>query len=153
MGKLDTEALEKKLENTHADEIKEYLNEHADSFLSDDRPFAEYMREKIREKNMKQQDVFLFADVPERYGYKLLSEEKRTRKRDVILRICYAAEFTLAETQQALRIYGMPELYAKVARDAVLMISFNSRPGSIIEVNKLLKDNDMEPLKTSGVQE
>lgn len=31
------------------------------------------------------------ADIPERYGYKLLSGEKHTRQRDVILRICYAA--------------------------------------------------------------
>lgn len=31
------------------------------------------------------------ADIPERYGYKLLSGEKHTRQRDVILRICCAA--------------------------------------------------------------
>ena len=97
--------------------------------------------------------IFLAADIPERYGYKLISEEKRTRQRDVILRICYAAHFTLEETQQALRIYGMPELYAKNSRDAVLMIAFHERPGDIIEVNALLKQNAMEPLRSSGVQE
>ena len=62
--------------------------------------------------------VFLKADIPERYGYKLLSGEKHTKQRDVILRICYAAEFTLKETQRALRKY-VKELgrLAKTAKD------------------------------------
>ena len=93
------------------------------------------------------------ADIPERYGYKLLSEEKRTRQRDVILRLCYAAHFSLDETQKALRIYGMPELYARNQRDALLIIAFNDRPGSIIEVNAFLKENRIEPLRTTGSQE
>ena len=97
--------------------------------------------------------VFLRADIPERYGYKLLSGEKRTKQRDVILRICYAAEFTLNETQRALKKYGLPQLYAKIPRDALLMIVFNDRPGSILDVNTLLKENDMLPLRTSGIQE
>ena len=95
----------------------------------------------------------LFRSVSERYGYKLLSGEKHTQQRDVILRICYAAEFTLAETQRALRKYQMPELYAKIPRDALLMIIFNERPGSIIDVNEMLKKNGFEPLRTCGVQE
>lgn len=33
------------------------------------------------------------------------------------------------------------------------MIIFNERPGSIIDVNGLLKRNAMEPLRTSGLQE
>lgn len=96
--------------------------------------------------------MFLNADIPERYGYKLLSGEKHTKQRDVILRICYAAELTLEETQRALKKYEMPELYAKLPRDALLMIMFNERPGSIIDVNALLKENGMEPLRTSGIQ-
>ena len=86
------------LENTHLSEVQDYLKEHADSILRSDRPFSKYMRAVIRKKGLKQRDVFLWADIPERYGYKLISEEKRTRQRDVILRICYAAEFTTEES-------------------------------------------------------
>lgn len=82
--------------------------------------------------------VFLKADIPEKYGYKLLSGEKHTRQRDIILRICYAAELTLEQTQRALRKYEMPQLYAKIPRDAFLMLIFKERPGGIIEVNELL---------------
>lgn len=73
--------------------------------------------------------------------------------RDVILRICYAAKFSLAETQRALKKYEMPELYAKVPRDALLMIAFNERPGSILDVNDLLNQKGLQPLRTSGVQD
>lgn len=115
--------------------------------------FSVYIKDLLREKGLTQQKVFLLADIPERYGYKLLSGEKHTKQRDVILRICYAAECTLEETQKALRKYEMPQLYAKIPRDALLMIIFNERPGSIIDANTLLKKNGMEPLRTSGVQE
>ena len=42
---------------------------------------------------------------------------------------------------------------AKIPRDALLMLIFKGRPGGIIEVNELLSKNDMEMLRTSGVQE
>ena len=114
--------------------------------------YGEGYKNIFSEKKLTQQLVFLRADIPERYGYKLLSGEKRTRQRDVILRICYAAEMSLAQTQRALKKYEMPELYAKLPRDALLMIIFNERPGDIIEVNEILKEHGMEPLRTSGLQ-
>ncbi len=148
-----TEELEKVLGNTHVNDTKKYLTENADELLDPDRPFADYMKKLIKEKDLFQQDIFLKADIPDRYGYKLLSEEKHTKQRDVILRLCYAAELTLDETQKALKIYGMPELYARVPRDAVLMIIFNNRPGSIIDVNAYLKKNGVDILRSSGVQD
>ena len=47
----------------------------------------------------------------------------------------------------------MPELYAKVPRDALLMTLFNECPHNIIEMNRFLMKNKMAPLKTTGVQE
>jgi hypothetical protein len=46
----------------------------------------------------------------------------------------------------------MPTLYAKIPRDALLMILYNEHSGDIIEVNAVLKNNGMEPLRTSGLQ-
>ena len=86
-------------------------------------------------------------------GEELFSGEKKTRQRDIILRICYAAELSLEETQEALRKYPMPELYARIPRDALLMIAFNERSGSVLDVNTLLKKHGMESLRPSGVQD
>ena len=65
------------LENTHLSDVQDYLKEHADSIMRSDRPFSKYMRAVIRKNGLKQRDVFLWADISERYGYKLISEEKR----------------------------------------------------------------------------
>jgi hypothetical protein len=153
MQEKETRELEKVLGKTHLSDFDTYMKENKDSMLSDSNSFSTYVKSLLGEKGISQQSVFLNADVPERYGYKLLSGEKRTKQRDVILRLCYAAEFTLAETQRALKKYGMAELYAKDERDALIMISFNERPGSIIDVNTMLKEHGHLPLRTSGVQE
>ncbi len=153
MQEKETRELEKVLGKTHLSDFDTYMKENKDSMLSDSNSFSTYVKSLLGEKGISQQTVFLNADVPERYGYKLLSGEKRTKQRDVILRLCYAAEFTLAETQRALKKYGMAELYAKDERDALIMISFNERPGSIIDVNAMLKEHGHLPLRTSGVQE
>jgi len=153
MKEKSTIELNSILGSTHSKNFDAYCKENRESLITDENAFAEYFKTLFKEKGITQQLVFLKADIPERYGYKLLSGEKRTRQRDIILRICYAAEFTLEETQRALKKYGMSELYAKIPRDALLIIAFNERPGSILDVNALLKQYEMEPLRTSGVQD
>lgn len=153
MQDKSTQELEKILNSTHAKEAEKYLLENADNMIDNEKPFVSYMRKILKEKRLRKQDIFIQADIPERYGYKLLSEQKRTKQRDVILRICYASDFTLEETQRALKLYGMSPLYARIPRDAVLMIAFNEHPGSIIEVNAMLKKHGMECLRTSGSQD
>lgn len=153
MDEKDTKDLMEVLGKTHSSEFAKYCRENINSMDFGTADFCIYMKERLKEKNITQQTVFLKADVPERYGYKLLSGEKHTRQRDVILRICYAAGLNLEQTQRALQKYEMPALYPKKPRDALLMILFNERPGDIIELNEILNKNGMEPLRTSGIQE
>ena len=143
--------LEDKLFKVNVDTIKEFFRENKDEMINDEYAFASYMRQIFKEKGVSQQEIFLYADIPERYGYKLISQEKHTKQRDIILRICYSAGMTIEETQKALRLYGMPELYVEYPRDALLMVIFKDRPGDIIMVNSILKKNGMEPLRSSGM--
>ena len=139
MSEKSTKELADILGKTHLSEFDQYCKDHKESMKAGKDMFSIYIKNILSEKGMTQQAVFLKADIPE--------------QRDVILRICYAAELSLAETQRALQNYEMPVLYAKIPRDALLMIIFNERPGSIIEVNALLKENNMAPLRTSGSQD
>ena len=152
MYKKKLDELEKQLSKLHPEEIKDYIKQNDGEILSEGRYFMKYMTEKIKEKNLLKQDILLKADISLGYGYKLLSEEKVTKQRDVILRICYAAEFTVSEVQHALQLYHMEMLYPRNPRDALLMVCFNERPGSVIDVNDLLVKNDMKPLRSCGVQ-
>ena len=144
MEKKSTEDLENTLKSTHIRDFDRFRETNRESLAEGEELFSGYIKEKIRKKGLTQQMVFLMADIPERYGYKLLSGEKKTRQRDIILRICYAAELSLEETQEALRKYPMPELYARIPRDALLMIAFNERSGSVLDVNTLLKKHGMD---------
>jgi len=120
------------------EELPGFLHIHAEELLSGPRPFSGYMRQKFREKGILQQEVFLAADISENYGYKLIAEEKHTVKRDVIMRLCLAGRFSLEETQEALSLYGMAPLRARLARDLVFAVAISNRLYDIHQVNELL---------------
>ena len=118
-----------------------YLSEHAFST----RPFTDFIRQTFRKKRLPQKEIFIRADLDDRYGYKLISGEKQTQQRDIILRICLAAEFTLGEAQEALVLYGMAPLYEKVRRDTAFIVAFSNRIYDIHEVDTILRENDLPP--------
>ena len=109
------------------------------------RPFTDFMRQKFREEKIPQKEIFIRADLDDRYGYKLISGEKQTQQRDIILRICLAAEFTLGETQEALVLYGMAPLYEKIRRDTAFIVAFCSRVYDIHDVDAILRENKLPP--------
>ncbi|MDO5133123.1 MAG: hypothetical protein Q4D81_09090 [Eubacteriales bacterium] len=148
--KKTTNSLTNILRHTRPSRIENYLKQNAEEILPNEKPFAQYMRGLFREKNVLQQDVFLRADISEGYGYKLIAEEKRTRRRDTILRLCLGARFSLEETQRALKIYGMSPLYARFSRDAVLISAISSGIYEIADVNALLTKHGQAPLRTSA---
>lgn len=150
MTKKSTDELTQVLGSTSTGNIAQFLAANEENMLKDARPFSAYMHEMLRKYQKTQQEVFLQADLPERFGYKLLSEEKHTKQRDYILRICYAIGMDLEQTQKALILYGMAPLYARIPRDAVLMIAFNQHKGTVLDVNTLLSSHKLPPLRTSG---
>lgn len=87
--------------------------------------------------------MFIAADLSDRYGYKLISEQKHTVRRDIILRICLAAEFHLDEAQEALILYGMAPMYERFPRDAAFIVAFNNRIFDIHDVETFLRDNGL----------
>ena len=128
------------------EELGCFLERNAGEMITQARPFAAYMRQKLREKGLLQQNVFLAADLSEGFGYKLISEEKRTRQRDVILRLCLAAGFGPEEVQEALLRYGMAPLWWRFPRDAVLLAAFGNGVHDLQKVNALLEQHGQPPL-------
>ncbi len=149
----NTDELENILKSMHEKDFDLYVEGQKDSLIDESNSFSVFLRDKISEHGLNQREVFIYADIPERFGYKLLSGEKRTAQRDTLLRICYAGGLTLDETQTVLKKYEMPKLYAKIPRDALLIVLFNERVGSIIDVNVALKEHGFDPLRPCGVQE
>jgi len=142
-----TTTLTSVLKKTSPEKINEYLETYSTELISDAKPFASYFREIIKQKGLQQQQIFLDANISSGYGYKILSEEKRTKQRDTIIRLCVAAHFTFEEVQRALKIYGMAPLYPRLSRDALLIVAFNKKMWSIEEVDDFLVGNNEVPLK------
>ena len=75
MIEKETDELKKILKSTHPEDIDGFFEENRDSLSDTPDAFCAYIKGIMKENGVSQQDAFLNADVPERYGYKLLSGE------------------------------------------------------------------------------
>ena len=139
----DTEDLMNTLKSAESIRIDEYLMEQ---FKDGNPNFPRYLDSILMRNNLKRQDVLIRANLPQKYGYKLLTGESHTTDRDKILRICFSAQMSLKETQRALRLYGMNELYPKIRRDVVLIVALSRKVFDIDAVNEMLMEENEAPL-------
>ncbi len=146
MQKKPTGELNNILGKAKPDQLDQYFKENKEYMADPERGFYYYMSDVLKEKNIKQKDVYSFAGFTESYGGQLLRMEKRTRDRDKIIRLCIAGHFSWDETNRALKLYGMSELYAKNERDACIIVAINNRRYSMSEVDDLLMQQGFQKL-------
>lgn len=138
MQEKPTNELDEMLENTKPGQLNAYFQENKGSMADEKRAFYYYMKNVLDEKRIKLKDVYICASVTEKYGGQILTMEKHTRDRDLILRFCIAGHFSLPETNRALKLYGMRELYAKDRRDACIIVAVNHRIYDLADIDELL---------------
>ena len=146
---IDTEELEDYLMSKKVKDIGKLLVEKGDAVIYDitNKNCSDYMKDLIKQKGFTFRKVISLAGMNESYGRQVLSGKKGISKRDTIIRICIAANFSVVETNRALKLYNMPVLYVKNKRDAVIMIAINEGENYVENVNKLLIENGLDPLK------
>lgn len=133
------------LRGTDPARVKLFVEEN---FAQRQPDFVSYMDELLARKQMKRQEVLLRANLPQKYGYKLLTGESHTTDRDKLLRICFAMELSLKETQRVLKLYGMNELYPKNKRDVALIVALGRRQFDVDLVSEALAAEGLAPLYT-----
>ncbi len=146
MQKKPTGELNNILSKAKPDQLNQYLKENKKYMADSKKGFYYYMKDVLCEKNIKLKDVYSFAGFTESYGGQLLRMEKLTRDRDKIIRLCIAGHFSWDETNRALKLYGMSELYAKNERDACIIVAINNRKYSMSEVDDLLMQQGFQKL-------
>ena len=146
---IDTEELEDYLMSKKVKDIGKLLVEKGDAVIYDitNKNCSDYMKDLIKQKGFTFRKVISLAGMNESYGRQVLSGKKGISKRDTIIRICIASNFSVVETNRALKLYNMPVLYVKNKRDAVIMIAINEGENYVENVNKLLIENGLDPLK------
>lgn len=90
-------------------------------FAAETLSFVGFVDRYIEDHGLKRQFIINKAQLSPQYGYKLLSGQKHTKDRNVIIRLCMAMGMSLDETQQALRSYGMPPLDHNLCRDGIII--------------------------------
>lgn len=130
--------IQDEIKHLHTNDLKRFFDKHITFYSKDYKAFSSYMRSKFREKGISQKDAFKRANISEGYGYKIISQEKKTAQRDVILRLCLALRMSIDETQKALMLGGFSILCINYRRDVVIMVAINNHFFSIEEVNKFL---------------
>ena len=148
MQKKSTNELNDLLENMKPDQLDSYLKDNSKYMADEKKAFYYYMKDVLDEKNIKLKDVYSFAGVTESYGSKIVTMEKHTKDRDLIIRLCLAGHFNWDETNRALKLYGLSELYAKNPRDACIIVAVNNRIFDMYEIDEMLIRQGLKKLTT-----
>ena len=148
MQNKSTNELNDLLENMKPDQLDSYLKDNSKYMADEKKAFYYYMKDVLDEKNIKLKDVYSFAGVTESYGSKIVTMEKHTKDRDLIIRLCLAGHFNWDETNRALKLYGLSELYAKDPRDACIIVAVNNRIFDMYEIDEMLIRQGLKKLTT-----
>lgn len=112
--------------------IESYLDTHE----LDAPSLSEYLRQLLREKNLKRSEVVRMANLNETFGYQIFIGT-RNPTRDKVLQIAFAMALTLRESNRALRAAGASSLNPKNRRDAIILFCLD-RSCSLQKVNEEL---------------
>lgn len=146
MQEKPTNELDEMLNGMKPEELSGFYRENS-KYLADDRKaFYYYFKDVIEEKNIFLKDVYSFAGMTESWGGKIVTMERHTKNRDVIIRLCVAGHFALDEMNRALKLYGMTPLYAKDKRDAAIIVAVNNRIYDLGRLDEILMSQGLAKL-------
>lgn len=138
--------------NKPTNDLYKELNKapHIDKYLKDNDEFlinttlSDYLCDKFASKKISKSNVIKNADINEIYGYQILSG-KRFPSRNKLICICIGAGFTLAETDETLKIAEYAPLFPKTKRDAIIIYGIQNHH-NIRVINASLFDHQLQPL-------
>ena len=127
--------------NFNQNDLKSYISSNLDEELSLD----EYLGNKLTEKGISKSQAIKNSNLDRTYGYEIFKGQK-VIGREKLIALCIGIGLNLTETQRALTIGKQKILYAKDARDSIIIFSINNNY-SIMETNELLFEENFEPIK------
>ncbi len=150
MEEKSTGELDELLENIRPEQIADYLKANRQYLADEKRAFYYYFTDVVKDKSIMMKDVYSFAGVSESYGSQIVSMEKHTKDRDLIIRLCLAGHFSLMEMNRALKLYGFCELYSKEPRDAVIIVALNNRIFDPDQIDEMLEAQDLKKITSDN---
>ena len=119
--------------------IEDYLKKNKDHMIMTNLP--EHLNMLLSLKKLKKADVVRASLLDRTYVYKIFAGEKNPT-RDKRIALAFGLHLTDLETQKMLKLSGNRELYARDARDALILFSLQQNK-TIFELNKMLIDHEL----------
>ena len=145
-----TNELDEMLGKMKPGDLSGFYKENSKYLAEGQKAFYYYFKDVIEEKNIFLKDVYSFAGVTESWGSKIITMEKHTKNRDLVIRLCLAGRFNLEEMNRALKLYGMNPLYAKDKRDAALIVAINNRIYDLGQIDDILEAQGLSRLSADA---
>lgn len=146
MQEKPTNELDEMLGGMKPEELSGFYKDNNKYLADEKKAFYYYFKDVIETKNIFLKDIYSFAGISESWGGKIITMERHTINRDLIIRLCIASHFSLEEMNRALKLYGMTSLYAKDKRDACLIVAVNNRIYDLSDIDELLQKQGFEKL-------
>lgn len=124
------------------DDFKTFYDEHREVMVS--ATLVEMLRDLQKRKGLRKSDVIRRAELSEVYAYQIFSGTRHP-ERNKLLCLAVGLTLNLEETQTLLKCAGYAPLYVKLPFDSVVMYGI-CKQMSIIDINELLFENDLETL-------
>ena len=137
----NTDDLLRELSGT--EDITDFLKNNENNFGNVS--ISEYLNRLVSEKNLNKAEVIKNSELSEIYAYQIFSGKKCNPSRDKILCLAFGMGLNLEETQQMLKVFDFPFLYAKRKRDSIIIFAIN-KGLSVPETNEMLYNSEEETL-------
>ncbi len=139
MREITTGRLTDVLLQSGLDRFHFYKERYSNGFASG---FAEYFQQLLSKKGVRRSAAIGNSGIEVHYGYQILSGSKKP-SRDKVICLCIGGGLSLGETQRALAVAGLGELYPKRMRDAAIMLAINHGVSNIWMVNDILSEHGL----------
>ena len=124
------------------DDFKTFYDENREYMVSD--TLGEMLRRLQTEKGVRKTDVIKRSELSEVYAYQIFSGQRHPDRKKLLC-LAVGMSLNLEETQTLLKCVGYAPLYVKLPFDSAVIYGICKRM-SVIEINEILFDNDLETL-------
>ena len=137
-----TDHLDQQLQSTSLENFSDYLKN-----LQQLPSLQDFFSVYIAKHDLKISQIIKNSGISQSYAHEILNGTNPSR--DYLLALCLGAHMDLKTTQHALRIAQLGELYAKVPRDAAIMMHINNEKWNLIDINIFLEEHGLNVISLS----
>lgn len=122
--------------------VKNYIQENKTELI--DISLSEYLNAVVAEKKLKISQILKDAQINQIYGYQIFQGKKHP-SRDKLISIAISMNLELEDIQKMLKALKYQPLYARIARDCVIIKGITDKD-SVCKINEELYNNGFDTL-------